>query len=157
MCVEEDRDMTYEKQRILTEYGQFRHDFWAFYVDRHTGDRITLGYAGYSPDYHVEGTKFRIRRYLTRKYVALWVTAERQTVESVPELVRPYLPALARNLGKVPEDLFNGDPGHLPRYAYTHLLINTNNRENWPQAIDWLHESLDIYLNVLTERFPIQA
>ena len=89
--------------------------------------------------------------------MALWVTAERQSLESVPELARPYLPALARELGKVPEDLFSGDSGHLPRYAYTHLLINTNDRENWLQAIDWLHKSLDIYLDVLTERFPIQA
>lgn len=143
--------MVLEKRSGLTEFGQFRYDFWAYYVDRHPSDGICLGYAAYSPDYCVEGMALKIRRYLTRKYVALWITAERDLLESVSELVKPYLPALAKELGTVPEELYNGDPGHLPRHAYIELQIDTTNRNNWAQATDWLHEHLTIYRRVLSE------
>ena len=134
--------------RGLTEHGQFRHDFWASYVDMYPDDGIVRGHAGYSPEYHVEDTRVRIRRYLTRKYVAMWMTTERQAIESTSEIVKPYWFSLAEELGVVPEDLYNGSPGHQPRYAYTDLAIDTSDHGNWPKAIDWLHESLTIYLSV---------
>ena len=135
----------------MTEFGQFRYDFWAYYIDRHPDDGICLGYASYYPDYCVESMILKIRRYLTRKYVALWITTERDLLESVSELVEPYLPALAKELGTTPEYLYNGDPGHLPRHAYTQLLVDTKDRDNWSEAADWLHEHLTIYRRVLSK------
>lgn len=135
----------------MTEHGHFRHDFWASYVDLYPDDGIVRGYAGYSPEYHVEDTRVRIKRYLTRKYVAMWITTERQQIESTSEIVKPYWFALAEKLGVVPEDLYNGGPGHLPRYAFTELAIDTSDRGNWPKAIDWLHKSLTIYLSVVEQ------
>ena len=145
------RSMVQKRHTDLTEFGQFRHDFWAYYVDLHPHDGIRPGYAGYSPDYHVEGMGLKIRRYLTRKYVALWITTERDLLESVSELVEPYLPALAKELGTTSKELYNGDPGHLPRHGYMQLLVDTNDRDNWAEASDWLHEHLKIYRRVLSK------
>ena len=124
------RNMVQKKHTDLTEFGQFRHDFWAYYADLHPHDGIRPDYAGYSPDYHIEDMGLKVRRYLTRKYVALWITTERQLLESISELVKPYLPALAKEFGTVLGELYNGDPGHLPRHAYIELQIDTTNRNN---------------------------
>ncbi len=145
------------KRSGLTEFGQFRHDFWAYYVDHYPYDRIRQGYAAYSPDHCVEGTRLKIRRYLTRKYVALWITTEKHLLESISELVEPYLPDLAMELGVAPEELYNGGSGHLPRHAYTQLQINTSDRDNWLEAASWLHHHLSIYLSILSQPFDYQS
>ena len=59
----------------------------------------------------------------------------------------PYLPALAKELGR--------DPYQMLSSAHTQLEIDISNPDNWPEAADWLHEKLAIYRRILSQPPPV--
>ena len=62
---------------------------------------------------------------------------------SVSGALKPYLPALAQELGV--------DPNQMSRIAAIHLPIDISNPDNWSEAADWLHEIFEIYRRILSQ------
>ena len=133
------------ENRDLSPQGSFNRDFWTHYAERHPNDGVRPGFAGYNPQYRVPGTDFTIRRFhARRKYVGLWViTPGAGSFYSEQPQVEPYLPALAKELGR--------DPYHMLSSAHTQLEIDISNPDNWQQAADWLHEVFEIYRRILSQ------
>ena len=130
----------------LSKTGQHRHDFWSFYAERYPADGVRKGFAGHNPDYRIKNTELKIRRYLTYKSVGLWIAkADRSSSRPESELIDPYLPALAQALNRDLEKLRSTNS-----YITTTLYVDTFNRENWPRAVEWLHNQLSIYRDALT-------
>ena len=139
------RDATRESGRELTALGVFNRDFWTHYADRHPDDGLRRGFAGRNPSFPVHGTEFTIRWYHARgNQVGQWVTTPgARTFESSPESLEPYLPALAKALGEDLDEMWDN--------AYITVYVDISNRDNWPQAADWLHEKLEIYRRILSQ------
>ena len=128
---------------------QFNSDFWTHYADRHPDDGVRPGFKGYNPEYRVPGTAFIIKRYHAgrdepgNRRVGLGVvTPENRSFRHGQQpRVRPYVPALAKALGYSP----NGNS------AWVERRIEIGNRDNWTEAVDWLHEIFEIYIRVLSQ------
>ena len=138
------RDATRESGRDLGAQGIFSRDFWTHYVDRYPDDGLRRGFAGRNPAFPVHGTEFTIRWYHARRnQIGQWVTTpEARTFPSSPESMKPYLPALADELGK--------DLDEMRDNAFINTHIDIANTDNWPEAADWLHEKLEIYRRILS-------
>ena len=133
---------------------QFNSDFWTHYADRHPNDGVRPGFRGYNPQYRVPGTDFTIKLYHAgrgqpgNRQVGLGVV----TPENMSMLfggqgrVRPYIPALAKALGRSP----NGMSGS----ALITRYIEIDNPDNWQEAADWLHEVFEIYRRILSQPPP---
>ena len=139
------RDATRESGRELTAQGVFNRDFWTHYADLHPDDGLRRGFAGRNPSFPVHGTEFTIRWYHARRnQVGQWVTTpEARSYQSSPESMKPYLPALAEALGEDLDEMWDN--------AYISVYVDISNRDNWPQAADWLHEKLEIYRRILSQ------
>ena len=137
--------LTSWENRDLSAQGDFNRDFWTHYAERHPNDGVRRGFAGYNPQYHVPGTDFTIRRYhAARNQVGLWViTPESRTFRAEQPRVKPYLPALAQELGI--------DLSDLDSSAFINVGVDISNPDNWTSAVDWLHEVFEIYRRVLSQ------
>lgn len=138
------RDAIRESGRDLGTEGVFSRDFWTHYAVRYPDDGLRRGFAGRNPSFPVDGTEFTIRWYHARRnQIGQWVTTpDARTFPSSPESMKPYLPALADELGK--------DLDEMRDNAYINTHIDIANPDNWPQAADWLHEKLEIYRRILS-------
>jgi hypothetical protein len=140
------RAIAEEKRDSLSQGGQLRREFWTYYAESYPHDGVRRGFAGHNPDYPIEDTGLKIRRVLALGAVGLWIAkSDGGSSEPELELVEPYLPALATALGLDSERL------RTTNYtAYKSLSIDTEERENWPRAVKWLHDQLSIYRDALT-------
>ena len=133
------------ENRDLSPQGSFNSDFWTHHADRHPDDGVQRGFAGFNPTFPVQGTEFFIRWYhAERNQVGMWVTGRGgRRSQSILAALRPYLPALAKELGV--------NPTQMSRIAAIRLDIDISNPDNWAQAADWLHEVFEIYIRVLSQ------
>ena len=131
----------------LSARGQFLREFWSYYRERHPDDAISAGFAGYNPDYHVQGTGLKIRRYRAQESVGMWIAQSKSSSpKPLAELLEPHIRSLADALGRDPESLRGmSSPGHI------RLEIDTADRKHWPQAVEWLHNQHKIYRAALGE------
>ncbi|MXY21713.1 MAG: hypothetical protein F4Y49_10315 [Dehalococcoidia bacterium] len=146
------RSASQEKRSELTPLGQFRSEFWTYYAERYPHDGVRLGFADANPDYIVENTGLKVRRFLAQNQVGLWITTQkRATWEESDELLNPYLPALEKELHVNPKELTDDEFELWESTAHRTIFINTKDRKNWKEATDWLHKHLTIYLRILSE------
>ena len=133
------------EDRDLSAQGDFSRDFWTHHADRHPDDGVRRGFAGFNPTFPVAGMEFYIRWYHAgRNQVGMWVTGRGGRMsQSIVTSLRPYLPALAKELGV--------NPNQMSRIAAIRLDIDIANPDNWTEAVDWLHEIFEIYQRILSQ------
>ena len=124
---------------------RFFRDFWTYYAERYPNDGVRADSGASTSDYLVEGTGIKVRRLLSYRYVGMCLSRDDRT-QSLEELTEPYIENLAEKLGRSPEHLrdFHGKANSLSK-----LCICTRNRQNWPQAVEWLHNQLETYRQAL--------
>ena len=147
------RSASREKRSGLSPLGQFRSEFWAYYVERYPSDGVRPGFAHSNPDFIVENTGLKIRRFLAQNQVGLWITPiKKMTWEESYKLIRPYLPALEKEFGITREELTEDEFRLWINTAHRTIFIDTKDRRNWERGTDWLHQHLIIYRRVLSRR-----
>ena len=134
-----------QPNRDLSPQGSFNRDFWMHHADRYPDDGLRKGFAGHNPVFPVLGTDFSIKRFHEgRSRVGMWVADPRgRNPLSVSAALRPYLPALAKELGV--------NLNQMSRIAHVQLEIDISNPDNWREAADWLHEVFEIYRRILSQ------
>ena len=141
-----DRQIRAVSQRTPADQSarrKFQREFWAYYSERHPDDEIPQVRESANVFHLLEDVGLHIAQGVDQDGVVLYVTKRRgsKLEQSTREYLAPFLPALAESLGIDPNEFTPG--------ASRSLEINASDRENWPQAVDWLHECLTIYRRVL--------
>ena len=116
---------------------QLNDEFWSFYFERHSEDaelRINRRSSN-SVVYYSMGDVL-VNQYLPQDRVGVYLTERDRTYdERAIDLASKYKAALDHELGNCSRS----------------LLIDTWNRDNWPQMADWLHERLAEFRRIITE------
>ena len=130
----------------LSETGAFRREFWTYHSERYPED-VPQAYATSNVWVYVPEADFNISLMLARRRVGLFLRGSQgERAESVYERALPY-EAGFRSHFDWPEDepIWN---------CFETLNIDTHDRSNWPQMVDWLHQRLEIYLGILKQDAP---
>ena len=120
----------------LNRLRRKRNDFWHSYAERHPAD-IQL-----HPDHKDSNVYHRIggvlvSQYLARGRVGIYLAQNSRSYDDeARRLVPVYRERLQIDIGDSSES----------------LTIDTNDRDNWPDMIDWLHGKLNDYRRVI-ERY----
>ena len=122
----------------LSLLGNFRRDFWKYYAQRYPDDELPEDYAASYVRHRVEEMDFTVSQYLAQSGVGIYIPGGSW------EQVKGYEDTLRAEVGV---ELGGPSSDYL---ALSTLLIDSYNRENWPQMVDWLHEKLCHYRRVLT-------
>ncbi len=150
------RAASQKRREGLSERGQLQSEFWEYYSNRYPDDGIREGLAGTNAYHNIPNSEIRISQFVMPKRNAVGIFIGKQSNpdsgRSVFELASRYGDALMSAWGldpKNPPPSFTADCG---RY-YAQVLIHINDfedRANWAEATDWLHEALMDYLEILT-------
>ena len=130
------RSYAQEPSDRLRQLRNFRRGFWQFYIQRYPDD-LDL-----SPN-HIDSNVYHriagvvVSLYLAQREVGIYVQKPGANPQRA-ELVRIYAKAL-RGAG-------------LDRV--TNMAVDSNDRENWPHMVDWLHEKLGEFRRILTTHMP---
>ena len=117
-------------------------EFWAAYRREHPDDGIREGYAHTNVWHPVMDREIVISQYLTMRSVGIyvrrgWEMSQEQVLDKARLLQEP----LEHELGTAMAEPNSGD-----NHMYGNALdIDTRNRANWPQMIEWLHAHLVMY------------
>ena len=120
----------------LSRLRRKRNDFWHSYAERHpAGIQVDENY-DHSNVYHdVAGVL--VSQYIAQHKVGIYLVERSRSYNgNAYRLVSNYREGLQLNLGNSSES----------------LTIDTNDRDNWPDMIDWLHHKLSEYRRVI-ERY----
>ena len=136
----------------LSETGAFRREFWTYHSERYPED-VPQAYATSNVWVYVPEADFNISPMLARRRVGLFLRGSQgESAESVYERALPYEAGFRNEAGfrshfDWPEDepIWN---------CFETLDIDTHDRGNWPQMVEWLHQHLGIYLNILNQGAP---
>ena len=133
----------------LSDTGKLAMEFWVDYAQRHPADVETTrnlrpGYAHTNVYYYVPEANLNISQYLAAAsggvglYIVGWMPGEPHG--QVAERRKMYQAALVET-NRAANNLWPG-----------WLTIDLYNRRNWPQAADWLHETLLAYRRIIVRR-----
>ena len=120
----------------LSRLRRKRRDFWQAYAEQYPGEVDIAADHSHSNIYHQMGGAM-VSQYVADGSVGIYLVEQSRTYDrEASRLVSSYTERLQLNLGGSTED----------------LSIDTNNRDNWPDMIDWLHGKLADYRQVM-ERY----
>ena len=120
----------------LSRLRRKRRDFWQAYAEQYPGEVDIAADHSHSNIYHQVGGAM-VSQYVADGSVGIYLVEQSRTYDrEASRLVSSYTEGLQLNLGGSTED----------------LSIDTNNRDNWPDMIDWLHGKLAEYRQVM-ERY----
>ena len=120
----------------------FRHDFWQSYAERYPDDTQLRPNHIDSNVYHkIEGID--VSQYLAQRDVGIYM---RHNIEKAAVL--EHCVAVLEREGVVMRH--NTSNGHIS----TTLPIDAQNRDNWPQMGDWLHDRLAQFRGIIMEYEP---
>ncbi len=138
-----------ERAAGLSELGEFRRDFWAHYAARHPGTPVLRpGYANSNVWHKDERNNLWITQFLARDRVGVYIIGNhRELKENIWSRFEPYLDALQGALNNEP--LFHGEK----HYCITELKIDSRDRDNWDEMVDWLEERRKTYERVFQSGF----
>ena len=124
----------------LNRLRRIRNDFWHSYAEQHPGDlRVNQDHI-HSNVYHEVGGVL-VSQYLAQGRVGIFLVEQsRRYDDEARKLVSIYREGLQLNLGTSAES----------------LRIDINDRDNWPDMIDWLHGKLGEFRRVI-ERYSSGA
>ena len=128
----------------LSDLGNFRRDFWKYYAQRYPEEGIPQDRAASYVRHKVEGIGLTVSQYLSQRSVGIYLPG------GAWDQVRSYEDALRSELEV---DLGESSSDYL---AVNELPIESYDRDNWPQMVDWLHEKLRHYRRVLTNNMSGQ-
>lgn len=129
------RAMAQETGGGLSPIGQFRRDFWQSYIQRHPDDGVRAGHAGGNVYHRISGVE--VSQYLAQGQVGIYLRARSgDNSEETAQLVQIYTDALNTELG-------------VGRVLVQRF--NANDRDNWPEMVDWLHNRLVEYRRVIEQ------
>lgn len=142
------------KWHRVTPRGKLAMEFWAEYVKRYPSDAETSnnlrqsGHADTNVYHFVPAANLNLCQYLMASreqvgiYIAEWMIGEPKP--AVVERAQTYRAIL---------DKINQSTGNLwPGY----LSVDLDNRANWPQAAQWLHETLAAYRRIIGETAAVR-
>ncbi len=117
----------------LNRLTRKRNDFWHSYAEQYPDDMEVEPDFNQSNAFHpVAGVL--VSQYLAEGSVGIYLVEQSRSYDSdARRLVSMYREGLQLNLG----------------YSGESLAIDTNNRNNWPDMIDWLHAKLHDYRRVI--------
>ena len=120
----------------LSRLRRKRRDFWQAYAEQYPGEVDIAADHSHSNIYHQVGGAM-VSQYVADGSVGIYLVEQSRTYDrEASRLVSSYTEGLQLNLGGSTED----------------LSIDTNNRDNWPDMIDWLHGKLADFRQVM-ERY----
>ena len=120
----------------LNRLRRKRNDFWHSYAERHPADIELDTDHNHSNVYHSVGGVL-VSQYLAQRRVGIYLVEKSRSYDGEAlRLMSTLRERLQLNLGDSSEA----------------LTIDTNDRDNWPDMIDWLHEKLNDYRRVI-ERY----
>ena len=117
----------------LNRLRRKRNDFWHSYAEQHPGEiRINEDHI-HSNVYHSIGGVL-VSQYIAQGRVGIYLAEQSRSYdEEARKLVSIYREGLQLNLGSSAES----------------LSLDTNDRDNWPDMIEWLHERLGEFRGVV--------
>ena len=120
----------------LNRLRRKRNDFWHSYAEQHPEDIHLDPDHIHSNVYHEVGGVL-VSQYLAQGRVGVYLAEQSRVYDDeARRLVSIYREGLQLNLGN----------------SSVNLRIDTNDRDNWPDMIDWLHERLGEFRRVI-ERY----
>ena len=128
----------------LSDLGNFRREFWKYYAQRYPEEGIPQDRAASYVRHKVEGIGLTVSQYLSQRGVGIYLPG------GAWDQVRSYEDTLRSELEV---DLGESSSDYL---AVNELPIESYDRDNWPQMVDWLHEKLRHYRRVLTNNMSGQ-
>ena len=131
----------------LSETGKFRREFWTYYSERYPAD-VPQAYATSNVWVYAPEADFNISLMLARRRGGIGFCAAargRARNPSTNELFPMRRVFAATSTGPEDEPIWN---------CFETLNIDTHDRGNWPQMVDWLHQHLEIYLGILKQDDP---
>jgi len=139
------------KSEAPSELGGFRKAFWEAYLNRQPQD-ADLGFTtgGASSNWvpvDREGTVI-VSAWVGQAMVGLFVRGSRNAAGAVRELLDPYREPLEQALGA------KFDATRAEDFLSRKKRIDLTDQDNWPEAIDWLHENVLQYRNTLRQILP---
>ncbi len=128
--------------------SRFRREFWSHYSERHPQDQIPSNYSVSSVWHDVQGADLMISTSLGQSAVGIWYRGRwGEPSEQYLETVKQYEAQIGHKLGI---DL--GDHPHYP--FYQEKAFDAQNRANWDDMTDWLHQKLYEYRDALNGSAP---
>ena len=146
--------MSRRTAKAISEVGEFRREFWAFYAENYPEDAgsagLRPGYARSNTWYNTQHPGIVVSQYLAKREVGIYCMSPwGAPFEDVFPNLEGYEEPIRRELGV--------DVGVVSdRYAVvTHRGVETRDRGNWESMAEWLHERLEAYLEVIGKG-PVQ-
>ena len=144
-----DRQLRQASSREVSEIGEFRRAFWAYYADRYPRDAETAGlrpgYARSNIWHPTEQPGVIVSQYLAQAGVGIYCTSPRgEPLEDVFLHLQGYEDEFQGELGVQ----VGASPDRHATVAYRRL--DTRDRANWDSMVEWLHERLEAYQGVIS-------
>ncbi len=128
-----------------SELTEFRREFWTYYADRYPNDGVAAGYAASSFWIWIESAELNLSPYLSQRAVGVWLRGRRgEAKTAVRERIRAWERGLRDGLG-----VEIGEGTSWGSFAKSRQDFDTNDRGNWRDMAEWLHEKIVEYRRVL--------
>ena len=127
------------------ELTRFRREFWTFYAERHPSDSVAAGYAASSFWIWIESAELNLSPYLAQGAVGVGLRGRRSEPKTaVRERIQRWEGGLRDRLG-----VEIGEGTTWGSFAHSRRDFDTNDRSNWSDMADWLHDKIGDYRRVL--------
>lgn len=143
-----DRQVRQASARGVSEIGEFRRAFWAFYAERFPDDAqsagLRSGHALGNIWHETAQSGVLASQYVAQRGVGTYLTTPRgEPLEDVFLHLRGYEDAIRTEVGV--------EVGAIParHAAGAFLRVDTRDRANWEGMADWLHERLAAYQHAI--------
>jgi hypothetical protein len=139
-----------EEARTITgqsELGQKRKAFWTGFIEQYP-DESVAGVTAASSRWHAvpDQPDVLVAQYLSREEVGIFVRAKRgMPAQELVPMLAVHQQALEARLGAPM------GPNANDHFFGASFNRDTNDRENWPDAFEWLHLTTEKYIAVLQD------
>ena len=126
-----------------SEERKFRYDFWKFYHQTYPEDRIVRPlHSDSGAQYSVSDVQISL--YLALREVGIYIRPRPgDKRESTAQRILSISAALKG------DDVGDAVSGNRHHGTVRKLSVDSHNRDNWPQIVEWMHEQLHKYIDVL--------
>ena len=141
-----------QEGREWSELARHRNDFWRVYVEQYPNDlQLRPNHIDSNVYHRMAGLV--VSQYLARREVGIYLRSADSSVESTRHLEIYEAILEGRDIDRSNLHTIGGEvevsSRKPPHYAVRNLPVDSHNRDNWPKMVEWLHEQLQEYHNVL--------
>ncbi len=134
-----------------SRFAPIRREFWSQYLQRYPNDaELGVQITGNASNWLAAPQEIGmfISMYKAKNEVGVFLRGQRGVTPSeIQEKIAPYADEFKKLVGTCKNI---GEEGHHPVDL---IKIDTENTENWNEAIDWLHERAHVFLSAITQIF----